>query len=316
MKNLLYQSIARLAGAATLCLLATSGFAVEGESGVASSGSAQADWFSALWPLSGEYTAQATYVGDGDVQRGKRVVRDFDETDTILHFVLTPRIEAGVLRLGVEWERFSFRLPSGAAIPDTLQSVNLVLGLDTQFSDSILVRFEAQPGMYNTGFINVSDDFNMPFIVGGTYIYSPSLQLVLGVSVDIERKYPVIPAAGIRWKVTPQWVVDAVMPTPRTEFEMKRNLLLYAGATIKEANFRVDDHFGDTHGLPQLNHAVLTYSEIRTGGGFDWKISPVVTLTAEAGYQPYRDFDFYRTEVRYHQEAGAPYGMISLHGAF
>jgi hypothetical protein len=41
-----------------------------------------------------------------------------------------------------------------------------------------------------------------------------------------------------------------------------------------------------------------------------------MTLSAEAGYQPYRDFDFYRADVRYHQEGGAPYGTVSLHGEF
>jgi hypothetical protein len=55
---------------------------------------------------------------------------------------------------------------------------------------------------------------------------------------------------------------------------------------------------------------------VRTGAGVDWKISPVITATGEVGYQPYRNFDFYRADVRYHQDGGAPYGMISLHGAF
>jgi hypothetical protein len=41
-----------------------------------------------------------------------------------------------------------------------------------------------------------------------------------------------------------------------------------------------------------------------------------VTLTGEVGYQPYRNFDFYRADIRYHQDGGAPYGTISLHGAF
>ena len=270
------------------------------------------DWF-----LSGEYTAEETYVGSGDVQRNpKKSVRDFDEHDSILHFVFTPRIKPGVLRLGAEWERFSFGIPDGAPLPDTLQAVNLVIGLDTQLSDSILIRIEAQPGVYNMGFDDLSDDFNAPFVVGGSYIYSPNLQLVLGVSVDIERKYPVLPAGGIRWKMAPQWVLNAVLPTPRLEFEMKSGLTLYAGANLKQSNYRVDDDFGDNTGTPRLNHAVLTYTEVRTGAGIDWKISPVVTLTGEVGYQPYREFDFYRADIRYHQDGGAPYGMISVHGAF
>jgi opacity protein-like surface antigen len=260
---------------------------------------------------------EETYVGDGDVRRGPhKSVRDFDENDSILQLVFTPRIKLGVLRLGAEWERFSFGVPDSAPLPDTLQSVNLVIGLDTQLSDSILIRVEAQPGVYNSGLDDLSNDFNLPFVIGGTYIYSPDLQIVLGVGVDVERKYPVIPVAGVRWKMARQWVLDAVLPTPRLDFEINRDVTLYAGANVKQTNFRVDDNFGDAHGIPKLNHAILSYSEVRTGAGFDWKVSPIMTFTGEVGYQPYRNFDFYRADVRYHQESGAPYGMLSLHGAF
>lgn len=273
-------------------------------------------WFSSILPLSGEYNAEETYVGAGDVRRNHKSVSDFDEHDAILQVVLTPRIKLGVLRLGVAWERFWFGLPHGAPLPDTLQAVNLIIGLDTQLSDSILVRVEAQPGVYNTGFDNLSDDFNLPFVIGATYIYSPNLQFILGVGVDVERKYPVVPAAGVRWKIGPQWVLDAVLPTPRLEFEMNKDVTLYVGANVKQTNFRVKDNFGDVHGIPRLDHAILSYSEVRTGGGIDWKISPILTATGEIGCQPYRNFDFYRADVRYHQDGTVPYGMISLHGAF
>jgi hypothetical protein len=305
-KSLAHRFFLQSLCAASSILFAAAIFAEEGNA------EGLRDWF-----LSGEYVVEETYVGSGDVRRNSRKsVRDFDENDSILQLVFTPRIKLGVLRLGAEWERFSFGVPDSAPLPDTLQSVNLVIGLDTQLSDSILIRVEAQPGIYNSGLDDLSDDFNAPFVAGGTYIFSPNLQLVLGVSVDIERKYPVIPAAGIRWKMAPQWVLNAVLPTPRLEFEMNNGLTLYAGGNLKQNNYRVDDHFGDNTGIPRLNHAVLTYSEVRTGAGFDWKISPVVTLTGEVGYQPYREFDFYRAHVRYHQDGGAPYGMLSLHGAF
>jgi hypothetical protein len=267
--------------------------------------------------FSGEYLVEETFVGSADVRNGAVRVRNFDESDTILRFVLTPRIKLGLLRLGAEWERFSFDFPRHTALPGTLQAVSLVLGLDTQLSDSILLRVEAQPGVYNTGFDDLSDDFNAPFIVGGTYIYNPSLQIVLGVGVDIEREYAVIPAAGIRWKVARQWVINGVLPTPRIEFEWYRDLTLYVGANTKQTNFRVEDDFGDRHGNPRLDHAVLSYSEVRTGVGFEWKISPVLTLTGEIGYQPYRSFDFYRADIRFEENgSSAPYGMVSLHGAF
>ena len=285
-------------------LLATPAFAEESN-----------NWF---WPLTGEYVAEGTYVGEGDVERNSRKrAEDFDEIDSNIRLVLTPRTKFGVLRLGAEWERFSFGFSQQTALPNTLQSFRAVMGLDMQFSDSIIVRAEAQPGLYNSGLGHLDwDDFNLPFIIGGTYIYSPSLQFVLGVSVDVERKYPVLPAAGIRWKLGPQWLLDAVMPTPRLQYEMSRYVSLYAGATVKETTYRVDDNFGTSHGIPRLDNAILTYSEIRTGTGFDWKISPVVTFTGEVGYQPYREFDFYRADVTYHHDGGAPYGTISLHSTF
>jgi len=265
--------------------------------------------------LSGEYVIEGTYVGNGDVRRGPHVLRDFDESDILLRFVLTPRIKLGVLRLGGEWERFSFGFPDRAPLPDTLQAVSLVLGLDTQLSNSILLRFQAQPGFYGTDHFE-SQDVNIPFVIGGTYIYSPDLQFVLGIGVDIDRKYPVLPGGGIRWKIARQWVLDAVLPSPRLEFQFNKDLTFYAGGTLREMNFRVDDRFGTTRKIPRLNQAVLTYSEVRVGAGADWKVSSVITLSAEAGYQPYRDFDFYRTDVRYHQEGGAPYGTVSVHGEF
>jgi opacity protein-like surface antigen len=219
------------------------------------------------------------------------------------------------LRLGAEWERFSFGFSNHAALPDTLQALSLVIGLDTQLSDSILLRFQAQPGFYGTDDFE-SQDVNVPFVIGGTYIYNPNLQFVLGIGVDVERKYPVLPGGGVRWKIAGQWVLNAVLPRPRLEYQLNKDLTLYAGGTFKEANFRVGDDFGSTRGIPRLNRAVLTYGEIRTGAGADWKLSSVMTLSAEAGYQPYRDFDFYRADVRYHQDGGAPYGTISLHGEF
>jgi Domain of unknown function (DUF6268) len=267
-----------------------------------------------LWPA--EYSFDETYVGEASVARGPRRVSDFDESDTLLRFVFTPRVKLGVLRLGFEYEQFSFGFDPHSPIPNTLQSVAAVVGIDTQLSDSILVRVETMPGVYSEAFKPGTTVFNMPFVVGGTYIFNPEFQLVAGVSVDVERKYPVLPGGGIRWRFGPQWVLDAVLPRPRLEYEWNKSLTLYGGGTLKETNFRVSDNFGDDKKLPQLNHAVLTYSEVRAGAGIDWKMTGWLSVNAEAGYQPYRSFDFYRANIRYHEDGGAPYGMISLHGAF
>ncbi len=282
--------------------------------GLAQEAETNSEWFKAIFS-SGEYVAEETYVGEAAVRRGHDVVNDFDEHDTTMRFVLTPRTGVGVLRLGLEWERFSFGFPDRTPLPNTLQNGALVVGLDTQFSDSILVRVEAQPGFYGTTDFT-ANNFSIPFLIGGTYIYNPNLQIVLGVEVDLQREYPVLPGAGIRWKIARQWVLNAVLPAPRVEYTPVKNLTLYAGGVFKETNFRASDNFGNTKGNSRLNDAFLTYSEARAGVGADWKLSSFATLSGEVGYQPYRSFDYYRVDVRFHQDGSAPYGMLSLHGAF
>ena len=310
MRTLSHRFLIRLIGVAGSLFAVAPGFAQNGDT--SSSGD---DWFKSIFSVSGEYVAEETYVGEASVEHGHQVVNDYDEHDTLLRVVLTPRTEIGVLRLGLEWERFSFGFPDRVPLPNTLQAGALVVGLDTQISDSILLRFEAQPGFYGTTDF-ASNNFSVPFIVGGTYIYSPALQIVLGIAVDVEREYPVIPGGGIRWKIARQWVLNAVLPAPRLEYAATKDLTLYAGGVFKETNFRTADNFGTMKGNTKFNDAVLTYSEVRAGVGADWKIASFATLSAEVGYQPYRSFDYYRADVRFHENGSAPYGMLSIHGAF
>jgi hypothetical protein len=268
-------------------------------------------------PFSFEFHAEETFVGNGDVQRGSLSVRNFHESDTRIHFILTPRVAIGILRLGVQTERYSFGYSSRAPIPKDLHSTALVLGLDTEFSDSFLIRLEANPGFYGTDFDDFGrDTFNVPVIIGGTYIFSSNFQIVFGIGVDALRKYPVLPGGGVRWKFAPQWTLNAVVPTPRLEYEPNSNLLFYAGADIRATSYRVEKNFGTLRGNPSLNHAAITYEEVRVGAGLDWKLSSAMKLSVEGGVIPFRNFDFHRTEVRYHQDGIAPYAMVALHAAF
>jgi Domain of unknown function (DUF6268) len=267
-----------------------------------------------------EFHVEAAYFGSGDVERGEHgnlKINDFDGSDTKFHFILTPRVRIGILRIGVEAERYSFGFGSNAAIPDVLESTSLVLGLDTEFSDSFLIRIEAHPGFYGTDFDDFGrDTFNVPVVLGGTYIFNSGFQVVFGVGIDALRQYPVLPGGGIRWKFAPQWTLNAVVPTPRLEYEPSSSFMLYAGADIRSTSYRVDKQFGTMRGDPSLNHAAITYNEMRAGAGFDWKLTSAIKLSLEGGFIPFREFDFHRTQVRYHQDGGVPYGMLALHAAF
>src|SRR6266404_2421970 len=217
-----------------LCLVLTAGktFAVQVEA--YSTSSKDVALVESESPFSFEFNAEETYAGNGDVQRGSLSVRNFYESDARVHFILTPRVAIGILRLGVQAERYSFGYSSTAPIPNNLHSTALVLGLDTEFSDSFLIRLEADPGFYGTDFDDFGQDtFNVPVVIGGTYIFNSGFQMIFGVGVDAFRKYPVLPGGGIRWKFAPQWVLNAVAPTPRLEYEASNSLTLYAGADIR-----------------------------------------------------------------------------------
>ena len=305
---------------AALCLLlaAANAFAVEVET--YSTSSKNVALVESESSFSFEFHAEATYVGDGDVQRGERGnlrINNFDETDARVHFILTPMTGIGILRLGVETERYSFGFPNNSALPNRLHSTSLVLGLDTEFSDSFLIRIEAQPGFYGTDFDDFGQDtFNVPFLMGGTYIFSSNFQVVFGFGFDALRSYVVLPGGGIRWKFAPQWTLNAVVPTPRLEYEVNSNFLLYGGADIRSTSYRVEKNFGTLRGDPSLNHAAITFNEVRVGAGFDWKLTSAIKLSVEGGAIPYREFDFHRTRVRYHQDGAAPYGMVAFQAAF
>jgi hypothetical protein len=58
-----------------------------------------------------------------------------------------------------------FPSTGGQQWPTHLQAVNSIVGLDTKFSDSFLIRIEAQPGFYGTTFDHLDgDSFNVPFV--------------------------------------------------------------------------------------------------------------------------------------------------------
>ncbi len=263
-----------------------------------------------------EFDFQGAYVGEADVERGSREINNFEEWNFLGRLLILPRTKIGILRLGAEYEIYDFGISESAQVPDRLQSAALIVGLDTKFSDSLLIRVEAKPGYYFADDLE-AEDFNIPFIIGGTYLYSSALQFVFGIGVDFESQYPVLPGGGVRWKFAPQWILNATVPTPRLEYELNRNVTIYAGADLRSKNFRVDDDFaGDASEPANLNNAVLSYTEVRTGAGVVWKLSDACKLSAEAGYLPYRQFDYHRADIRYKSDGGAPYGSISLHAAF
>lgn len=263
-----------------------------------------------------EIETAADFTSRSDLERAGLGIGTASSARTLLEVVATPMTPVGVLRLGGTWERFSFSNGGGNPLPNTLQTFAAIVGLDTRFGDSVLFRIEAQPGFYVAGSRPSGRNFNVPVLVGGSYLFSENLQLILGVQINPNAKYPVIGGPGVRWKFAPAWTLNAVLPAPRLEFAPNKGLTIYAGARLLGGTYRTDDSFGTARGNARFNRAVLSYSEIRTGLGLNWELRPGTKLEVEGGAVVKREYDFHRLDARFKSDGAAAYGGLTLSASF
>ena len=267
--------------------------------------------------LSYELNGDTSYVGAARTNYGLGHAGSVSEERTDLRGVLGLQENDGpIYRFGLEYQRYSFGFSKAAPMPDVMEGEYAVVGVDFDLFNSWLVRVEADPGFYDNGRDIGFRDFNVPFQIGGSYIASETVQWALGLEVDINRQIPVIPAVGVRWALNDQWVLDAILPTPRLEYEWSKSLTLYLGGDVDDGTYRMDRNFGTAVGKPKLAGAVVEYDEARIGAGVSWKAIKGVTLELEGGYLPYREFDFHRANTHFSNDDGAAYGQMSLNAQF
>jgi len=231
--------------------------------------------------------------------------------------VLSMKVGEGFLiRLGLDVDRFNYSTTRTAALPSKLQTAAAVVGVDLQLGEAWLLRVEAEPGFYSGSVDIRARSFDVPIIIGASYCWSADLQLVAGLSIDPERKYPVLPGVGFRYKISADWVADFILPTPRLEYTFNKSILLYAGGDVKEGSYRMDGNFGTSHGEPKLDDSVTDFTQIRVGGGASWKLNQALSLELEAGVVPLQEFDFHRAEIKARSTEIPPYGAVVLKAAF
>jgi hypothetical protein len=268
--------------------------------------------------LSYELDAETSFFGRGAAKAGSTNFGNITEISSSASFVLSAQVRDTVLlRLGVEWQRYSFDPEARAPVPDSLQGIDLAIGADLQVSPALLLRIEAHPGIYSD-FVNVSwQDFNVPFEVAGSYFVSSDLIFIGGLYVDVNSDPPVFPVVGIHWKVSDKWVIEGIAPRPQLQYLLSDSVTLFAGADLRQATFRVNDRFGQARGIPKLNDAILEYFEIRAGAGLTWKISKNLNLDIEGGGTPYRRFYYPRADgYKVKSEDLTPYLRIGLSAKF
>ncbi len=260
---------------------------------------------------------EASYNASAGARSNVSPVRDanISEQNTHVQYVFGYALPGKpVFRLGVGYDRYDFGFAGPGFIPGALQSVNLVAGIDLRLSD-FLIRIEAQPGFYGDDRGFNAGDFNVPVILGASYLVSKDFQWIAGLYYNPNASNPVMGGIGFRWKMADRWTLNFVPPNPRIEFKATDDLTLYAGGQILSSTFRVNKNFG---GTPTRNYsnALVDYTEVRAGAGASWKLSPKGALDMELGYMAYRNFDYHKVGDNFQTKSGSFYGQMGLKLSF
>lgn len=271
-----------------------------------------------LSTFSYELEADTAFIGRGSVDLGSKTVGIFKEVTSSASFVLSDQLSNPfILRLGIDWDRYAFNTSDRLTpLPASVDALDAVIGADIQLTSALLLRIEAHPGIYGSFNTVTGRDFNVPIRIGASYVKSANLIYIAGLSIDVNSDLPVIPAIGVYWKVSDQWVINGVAPRPQLQYIVSDKLTLFIGADLQTETFRVDNEFGTSRGVPKLNDAILDFWEIRGGAGFTWSITDKIKLGLEGGTVPYRQFDFNRADFNMSSTSWSPYISLRLSASF
>ncbi len=307
-----------LQATAAFFLILISGVTVDAQGIIKSAGSTSTSSPSTS-PLSYELDTESSFFGKGSANVGSKNVGDITEIATSVKFVLSAQVhDNALLRLGVGWSGYFFNPSPKAPIPDSLQAENLEIGADIQVSPAILARIEALPGIYSNARDITGRNINVPFEVAASYFVSSDLIFLAGIYVDVNASTPVFPVVGVHWKISDKWIIEGIPPRPQLQYILSNKVTLFAGADLREQTYVVDNQFGTSKGVPQLNGAILEYNEIRAGAGLTWKVYKGVSLDIEGGCTPYRRFYYPHVAAGFKVKAEelVPYLRVGLSALF
>lgn len=217
------------------------------------------------------------------------------------------------LRLGLAYNRFDFG-STGAPVPDHLQSVAGIIGIDYMRGKHVGAFFQARPGFYTEDHFG-SSSFDVPMAFGSIFVVQEErLYLMAGATSSFLRgKVPVLPLVGMIWLPRTNLRVMGVIPDPRIIYSPTKKLDLWIGGELVGGSFRTDH---DDKIVPRkLSGTQVDYSDYRVGAGVTYTPVDEVSVDLGAGYSLQRSFDFNRAGEDYRTDA-APYFRLAIKAKF
>jgi hypothetical protein len=254
-----------------------------------------------------------SYVFESDLHRGGSFGNQYEVQNSFSYahrFLLGGHL---YLHLGVAYDRFDFGT-TGAPVPEHLQSMAGVIGIDYMHNNDVGAFLQIKPGFYGEDDFN-SSSFDAPITLGRIFVLEQDkLYLFVGANAAFLRgRFPVVPILGLVWMPNAKWKVLGVLPEPRVIYSPNDKWDFWAGGELGGGSFRTNKD--NTITPSKLSSAQVDYSDYRVGAGVIYSPCDAISIDLGGGYAIQRRFDFYRADMTYKADA-APYLRLEFKAKF
>lgn len=265
-------------------------------------------------PFANDVTVTSSFSSGSDLERGGKLgeatIRQYGVT-----YGTSFRIDDDLRLIGGAFGNWTDLDLSGTApLPDRLSVVGLTLGATRSLREWIGPDWRAtillRPNFSADSSSLSGDGFNVPLILSVGHRASATFAWDLGLTINPEGRYAVLPLAGVRWDFAPGWTASVGFPQTGIAYEFSRALTFNAGARFQGGTYHVARSRG-----PVAGDTWLEYREVRLGAGFDYRFSPALSVTVDAGAVLDRRFDYFDRDYKIDGKSAA-YVTLALRARF
>jgi hypothetical protein len=112
----------------------------------------------------------------------------------------------------------------------------------------------------------------------------------------MDGEYPVLPAAGLKWKVNDHVLLDLRVARLEADYLANDKLSLFADENSDYEVFRTNTYLGNQLGIPSFNNAVGNYEDFHGGVGFRYQFDQGLSISAEGGCSFGRNIEYDRID--------------------
>ena len=217
------------------------------------------------------------------------------------------------LHTGFSYDRYDFS-GTNAPVPDHLQSLAGVIGLDYMHGSDVGAFFQVRPGFYTQDNFGISS-FDIPITVGRIFVVKEDKFYIFAgaYSSFLRGGYPVLPLGGVIWIPSDNLRLMGVLPEPKLIYSPTKNLDVYMGGELSGGSFRTDSN--DAITPHKLSGAQVDFTDYRAGVGATYALGKCLSVDFGAGYSIERHFAFHRAGENYRTDP-SPYLRLELKANF